>query len=247
MNINVLLTPAELPKSSQNGERVAIVIDVLRASTTICVAISSGAQAILPSPSVEEAAELFQALPRSIRLLGGERHGIRQPGFDVGNSPLEYLPDVVEGKIISFTTSNGTQALHFVREADSIYIGSFMNMQSLASYIADKHTSPDLDVTIICAGSNGHFSLEDAVCAGGYAGYLQAFMQEAVLTDSAVAAEQLFSVYTEDLLDFLHNTSHGKYLDSLGFSDDIECAADLNSLDVVPVLSGDSIIAATLT
>ena len=245
MNINVLLTPAELPKSSENGERVAIVIDVLRASTTICIAFSSGVQAILPSASVEEARAMYNALPKSIRVLGGERHGVRQEGFDLGNSPLEYTPDMVEGKMVSFTTSNGTAALQLVRDADSVYIGSFMNLQALSEYIADKHTDRNLEITIICAGSNGTFSLEDAVCAGGFAGYLSSFIPSAYLSDSAVAAECLYSNFSDNLLGFLQSTSHGMYLTDLGFSDDIECAADLNSLTVVPMISGDSIISAT--
>jgi 2-phosphosulfolactate phosphatase len=245
MNINVLLTPAELPKATENGARVAIVIDVLRASTTICVAFSSGVQAILPSASVEEARAMYNALPKSIRVLGGERQGVKQEGFDLGNSPLEYTPDMVEGKMVSFTSSNGTAALQYVREADTVYIGSFMNMQALAEYIADHHTDPTVEVTIICAGNSGTFSLEDACCAGGFAGYLSSYCSSAHLTDSAIAAECLFSNYNENLLEFLQNTTHGMYLTDLGFSDDIECAADLNSLTVVPVISGDSIISAT--
>ncbi|MBK9246785.1 MAG: 2-phosphosulfolactate phosphatase [Ignavibacteria bacterium] len=247
MYINVLLTPTELPKSSENGERVAIVIDVLRASTTICIAFSSGVKAIIPSTSVEEATGIFQALPPSIRLLGGERRGVKQPGFDIGNSPLEYTPEIVNGKIISFTTSNGTNALQLVRAADSIYIGSFMNLQALSEYIADNHSQSNSEITIICAGSSGAFSLEDACCAGGYVGYLSSFIPTAQLSDSAVASESLFSNYRDNLLGFLQSTTHGKSLRELGFSDDIECAADLNSLEVVPKISGDSIISATLT
>lgn len=244
MNINVLLTPSELPHSSENGESIAIVIDVLRASTTICVALSSGATAILPATSVDEASATYLRLRPAVRFLGGERKGVKQLGFDAGNSPLEYMPEQVSGKTISFTTSNGTAALKLAAKANKIYIGSFVNLRALTEYIASKHNSSNVDFTMVCAGNNRQFSYEDTVCAGGFVQSLSKKFPMATLSDTAIAAEILFAKYKSNLTGFLQNTEHGKLLIKLGFSDDIECAADLNSLTTVPYIDGRMIVMA---
>lgn len=244
MDINVLLTPKELVLSSKKGECVAIVIDVLRASTTICIALSNGAQAILPSSTVQEAISNSLLIPKNKRFLSGERNGVKQPGFDAGNSPLEYTFESVKDKIISFTTSNGTYALELVSSADCIYLGSFLNLQAVAEHITSHHNGDNLDITIICAGSGGNFCIEDATCAGGFVQYLHKNHPDAILTDSAIVSEILFSTYQYNLHKFLSNTTHGIDLQNIGFADDIICAADLNSLDVVPLFDGNTIVLA---
>jgi 2-phosphosulfolactate phosphatase len=245
MNINVQFTPIELPHSAENGESIAIVIDVLRASTTICVALSSGATSILPATSVEEASATYLRLRPTVRYLGGERKGIKQLGFDAGNSPLEYLPEHVSGKTISFTTSNGTAALKLAAKASKIYIGSFLNLRAAVNYISEHHFSASTDFTIMCAGSNGKFSYEDAACAGGFVQLLSKKFPNANISDTAAAAEVLFAKHKNNLVGFLQTTAHGKRLVELGFADDIECAADLNSLNVVPVINGKAIVTAS--
>ncbi len=244
MNINVLLTPSELPHSSENGESIAIVIDVLRASTTICVALSSGATSILPALTVDEASATYLRLRPTVRFLGGERKGVKQLGFDAGNSPLEYLPENVSGKTISFTTSNGTKALKLAAKANRIYIGSFVNLKASVEYIASKHNAKNVDFTIVCAGSDGQFSYEDAACAGGFVKLLCKKFPIATLSDTSAAAEVLFAKHKNNLVALLQNTVHGKRLIELGFSDDIECAADLNSLNIVPYVDGKTIVMA---
>jgi len=244
MNINVLFTPSELQKNSENSESIAIVIDVLRASTTICVALSSGAIGILPSTSIKEATATYLQLEPSVRFLGGERKGIKPSGFDAGNSPFEYLPEHVCGKIISFTTSNGTTALKLSANATNIYIGSFVNLRAIVKYILAQLFSKRISITLVCAGSDGNFSYEDAACAGGFVHLLLKEFPLATLTDSAVAAEVLFTKNKQNLANFLKNTAHGRLLTHLGFSDDIECAADSNSLDIVPYFDGTMIVKA---
>ncbi|MBS1537600.1 MAG: 2-phosphosulfolactate phosphatase [Bacteroidetes bacterium] len=244
MNINVLFTPSELPKSSENSESIAVVIDVLRASTTIAVALSSGAIGIIPTTSITEATATYLRLQPSIRFLGGERKGIKPSGFDAGNSPFEYMPEHVSGKTISFTTSNGTTALKLSANATNIYIGSFVNLSAVVHFISSQHNSNYTDITIVCAGSGGNFSIEDAVCAGGFVQMFSKKYPQSILTDSAVAAEILYNKHKLKLVDFLRNTTHGKLLGELGFSDDIECAGDCNSLVIVPFFDGKMIVKA---
>lgn len=160
MKLDVVFTPGELGASV--GQRTVVVIDVLRATSTILEALVNGARDVLPVESVEQAVRKAQELGREQVILCGERDVERVEGFDLGNSPLEYVPERVRGKTLVLTTTNGTRAILLGAGGTDCLIASFLNATATAERVVRSAT----DVLILCAGREGRFSLEDAVCAG---------------------------------------------------------------------------------
>ena len=150
----VLVTPEELAAGD------VVMIDVLRASTTITQALVSKATAVIPCREVEEARQTAGGLPPKTAVLGGERGGLPIPGFDIGNSPAEYTPATVQGKLVVFTTTNGTLALLQCRAAARVLIGSFVNL----SAVIDK-LNGDRPIHLLCAGTRGRITREDVLSA----------------------------------------------------------------------------------
>ena len=160
------------PEEVRGG--IAVVLDILRASTTIVHALASGAKAVLPVGEVDAARSLASGSAAGSVLLGGEREGVLIDGFDLDNNPLAYTAEVVANKSVIFTTSNGTRALLHAQEADRILIGSFVNLQAVVNLLA-ADTRP---IHLICAGTMGRVSLEDVLCAGGICHRLQVWADE---------------------------------------------------------------------
>ena len=212
---------------------MAVVIDVLRASSTIVTALANGCRRIIPVVHVREAFEVAASLNGEPVLLCGERKGNKVSGFDLGNSPREYAEEVVRNKTLILTTTNGTRAIHTARRAHEVLVGSFLNVEAVADWIRGRSR----DVVIFCAGGMGQFSLEDAVCAG--------FLVRALLNDSdsrfeatsaARSASELAEKHGDDLRHMLFTSKHGRYLTDEGFGHDLEFCARLNSRPLVPVL-----------
>ncbi len=165
----VSLLPSLLDASRLAGGS-AVVIDVLRASTTVCAALHAGAARVVPFASVDDARRFADRLaqtsggrePSESPLLGGERHGVKIDGFDLGNSPLEYTKQKVSGRTVVFTTTNGTRALLAAGAADRIYMGAFANLNPLCDQLAKDPGN----IHLICAGTDGQVTLEDAYAAG---------------------------------------------------------------------------------
>ncbi len=149
-----------VPEDLRGG--VAVVIDVLRASTTMSQALFAEANAVIPCGEVAEAQERAANLPGGSFLLGGERGGVKIPGFDLGNSPAEYTPERVAGRTIVFSTTNGTRALKRCEQADQILIGCFANLDAVAKAVGKT----GLPAHLVCAGTDGVLSAEDVLCAG---------------------------------------------------------------------------------
>lgn len=167
-HVKVHLLPTLFEPEEVRGG-ITVIIDVLRASTTITHALAHGAQAVIPVGEVAEARQVAALRPIESVLLGGEREGVLIEGFDLDNNPLAYSSEVVSGKTIIFTTSNGTKALLRAREADRIVVGSFVNLQAVVHALVDD-TRP---LHLVCAGTEGKISLEDVLCAGGICHRLQ--------------------------------------------------------------------------
>lgn len=166
--VKVHLLPALFEPEEVRGG-IAVVIDVLRASTTMTHALANGAVFIIPVGEVEEARSVAARFQSGTVLLGGERGGLLIDGFDLDNNPFAYSEEIVRGKRIVFTTSNGTKALLRSEQADRILIGSFVNLQSVVNALAhDTRT-----IHLVCAGTMGKVSLEDVLCAGGICHRLQ--------------------------------------------------------------------------
>ncbi len=216
--IDLAFSLAELPLMDLTGKK-AIVIDVFRFTTTVLTAFMQGARSVIPVATVKEAELLFQADPTTI--LCGERDGEKIPGFSLGNSSLEYTKEVVSGKDLIFTTTNGTQAIVAARQAEEILMASLGNLESTADYL--KKT--DRDLVFVPAGLYGRFSLEDVWCAGALLERL-----EAPLSDAARAAVVMKRGIN---LSAVARGTHGQNLLRLGFEKDVEIALELDRSDLV--------------
>ena len=160
MIVRVHLTPGEIGDAAFRGKAV-VVIDVLRANTSIAYARANGAEKLIPTASIEAATRLATSLDRATTLLCGEREGRPISGFDLGNSPLEFTNETVAGKTLIMTTTNGTETIARLDGAREIVVCSLVNVSAVARYLREES-----ELSIACSGKLGAFSLEDAVCAG---------------------------------------------------------------------------------
>ncbi len=235
MHIAVSLSPGTRARDiAQLGDALGcyVVIDVLRASTVICTALSNGAKEIVPFADVE-AARSQHAKAESGALLCGEREGVKLRGFDLGNSPAEYAQDTVTGKSLYYASTNGSVALAQAPRGVEAIVAGLVNLTAAAEHL-DKI---GLTTLIVCSGREGGFSLEDAVCAGALIARLWEVSEHAEpATDSAYAAQAIWDRYKEDPTMALWQSDHGKYLISLGFGSDLATCADVDALPVVPIL-----------
>lgn len=237
LRVGVYFTPAHLEEMHLKDKNV-VVIDVLRASTTIVTALSNGAKEIIPVNNIESAVKISGSLFGDVTLRAGERNGRMIEGFNLGNSPGEYTREVIAGKSIIFMTSNGSVAMVKGRHAKNLVIGGFINLSAIVSFLKQLNE----DFVIICAGKEHNFSLEDAVCAGKIISHLNKELgDELVLDDSGVAAVALDKALGKAILKVLKNSEHGRYLTEIGFGDDLRVCAEIDTLGVLPVLSGNVI------
>jgi 2-phosphosulfolactate phosphatase len=225
----------------QLREKNVVVVDVLRASTTVTVALKNGAREIIPVANIEAAVKISGSLFGEVTLRGGERNGKMIQGFNLGNSPLEYTETTVRGKSIIYCTTNGSVAMARSRYARNMVVGSFVNLSSVVDYVKALRE----DFVIVCGGNNSGFStfsLEDAVCAGMIITKVsEDISAELELTDASVAAKALYKSFGRSILKMLKNSDHGRYLMGLGFEEDIKVCAAVDSVPVLPVLSGTAI------
>ena len=172
----VHLLPKLIPPGTLRGG-VAVVVDVLRATTVMVQALAVGCDAIIPCGEIDEALKVAAGFGPGKALLAGERHGLPIPGFDLGNSPGEFTPEVCRAKTLVMTTTNGTRAILASQDAERVYIASFTNMRAISDEISvqflKKHHGRS--VHIICAGTEGHISLEDSLLAGALTSQIAEF------------------------------------------------------------------------
>jgi 2-phosphosulfolactate phosphatase len=166
----VHLLPRMIPLGSLDGG-IAVVVDVLRATTVMIQALASGCKAVIPCMEIEVAKQVAAGLPAGSALLAGEREGLPIEGFDLCNSPGDFVPDMCQGKTLVMTTTNGTRAVLASRRATRVYIASFTNLRATSEEISVQFLKKDhgRSVHIICAGTEGHISLEDSLLAGALA------------------------------------------------------------------------------
>ena len=229
--LEVCLTPALLHLYDIR-ESIVVVIDIFRATSSICYGIDNGVEAIIPVASVE----ICESYRHTDYLLAAERNGEVVDGFDFGNSPFAYASDKVEGKIVVLTTTNGTHAINESRLARKVVVGSFLNLSALSQWLA----SQPFDVLLLCAGWKNKFNLEDTLFAGAVVHQLK--HEEYKLDDSAIAAEDLFVAGKDDLNEYLKKTSHSERLKKLGIEEDIRFCLNVDLTTTIPVLEGDRLI-----
>lgn len=226
MTIDVALSPADIALLPQRdlSATTCVVFDVLRATSSMITGLAHGAAEIHPVRTVEDALALRRELPDA--LLGGERHGERIEGFDLGNSPLEYLD--VRGRKIITTTTNGTLALRACEGAHRVLVGAILNLAALVAEI--RRTEPE-QLLLVCAGTFEDFALEDACGAG----LLIRMLGKAELTDAAHAALGVAQLYPEPI-DALRRARNGRALASKGRGTEIEWCAQISRFPVVGLM-----------
>lgn len=237
MKLEVFFTPDGAIGADIRGH-FAVVIDVLRATSVMAQALASGARAIYPAADMEEAVRLGQNLDRAELILCGERRGLRIEGFDLGNSPLEFTPDAVAGRTLVMATTNGTPAMVAASAAARVYAASFLNLGGVARAVADADA-----VTIICAGREKHFALEDAVCAGMLAERIMEGRDPIESNDGVTAAVALGRRFATDLDAMMRDTAAGRQLIEIGQEHDVVYCAGVDQLDIVPRLEDRRITA----
>ena len=215
-------------------DRVVLVIDVLRASTSIAAALANGARAVIPFEGVDDAIMRARSLEQSDVLLAGERKMAPIPGFPLGNSPREFTADVVTGKTIVMTTTNGTAALYHANGAGEVLVGAFANYGVILARLRAAARS-DKSITIICAGTNGRFALEDAICAGRFVRGVARRGIQPQLGDAANVAAMIDRRMGADLPAVLRDSEHGRALIDAGRGEDVTYCATLDSHPVIPV------------
>ena len=242
MEITVLPSVNEA-RADELINKTVIVIDVLRATSTILTALAHGCKAIYPVETVLQAKQLYQ--PGFI--LGGERACKKIPGFDLGNSPLEYTEDVIAGKTLIMTTTNGTRAIQKANKASTIIAASLLNGKACA----EEALSLKKDIVILCSGTQDVFALEDGLCAGqlidemlrlagnGSAGF--------IMNDFGLSMLHAFRHVQSGILEALLQCANGKRLSKLGFIEDIHYCVQRDALSLVPVVREGKLVASSVS
>lgn len=212
-----------------------MVIDAVRASSTIAHAVAAGAKRVIPVATVEEAWELHRRLARERPLLGGERGGLKIDGFDLGNSPESYTPEAVGGRTVIMTTTNGTRAMRAGERVGRVVVGAFVNLPAVVTRLLEW----DEDVLLAPVGREEAPVLDDTVCAGMYADAL--LDAGADLSPAAEALRRVYLPYAGQLLDALTESASGRALVAVGLGNDLRYCAQVGVLDSAPVLDDDAI------
>lgn len=232
--LEVCLSPALL-HLFDTQDRIVVIIDVFRATSTIAAALDNGAKSVVPVASVEECIKLGNELPDSIT--AGERNGKVVEGLEHGNSPSEYSKEFVAGKNLVLTTTNGTKLLHMVEGAANIVTGSFLNLSAVCDYLIAQNKS----VLLGCAAWKDRFNLEDTLFAGMVVNRVKDHFD--INCDSAYAAAQLHnSIGTQQPIEFLKDSAHYKRLSVYGLQSDMEYCASIDKHNVLPILKGNKLL-----
>lgn len=228
-----------LPKLFEPDELrggIAVILDILRASTTIIHALAHGADSVVPTEEIEEALSKKAKYQAERVLLGGERAGVLIDGFDLDNNPFAYAENVVRGKTILFTTSNGTRALKRSLAADRILIGGFVNLAAVVDVLLEDKRP----IHFVCAGTMGKVTQEDVLCAGAI---VDGLLGSLGLRDDDLADDQAqLALYRylqaneldQGVLRAMRNSFGGRNCRRLGFDDQIARAATIDLFRIVP-------------
>src|SRR3972149_2121514 len=236
MNLNVLFSPVHADELYFT-DRNTVVIDVLRASSTLITALSNGAREVIPVGTVDFAVKVSGGMFGGQTLLGGERNTKKIEGFALGNSPFEYSKKIVENKSIVFFSTNGSKAIAKAKFSETLFVVSFSNLSAVAKHLLKMKK----DVEILCAGNNSFFSLEDSVCAGMLIGEIKKHNHSVQLSDSSAAAFTLYERFGTNIFETLINSEHGKKLVENGFEKDVEYCSRYNITNNIPFFNGKAL------
>jgi 2-phosphosulfolactate phosphatase len=232
--IEVVLTPALLPLYQVKGKTV-VVIDILRATSSMCVAFKTGVNKILPVSTPEECS-LFKDFDF---LCAAERNAVKLPGFDMGNSPFEFQNPLIKDRNIAFTTTNGTKAIKQSKElgAAQIAVGSFLNLDVLCNWLLHQPNN----IILLCAGWKDKVNLEDTLFAGAVIAQLKNNIT--LHCDSGLMAEQLYTSMKDSLEDDVRKSSHAQRFKALhAAEDDVQFCLQLNTAPVLTIMQGEYLV-----
>ncbi len=231
--IEVCFTPGEYAYYKDEFE-IVVVIDVLRATSAMCAAFDNGILSIIPVPTIEEALEY----KKKGYLVGAERKGQIVEGFDFGNSPFSYMKEEFRGKEVVLTTTNGTKSLEVAKDAETVVVGSFLNLTALSKWLSKQ----DKNVLCLCSGWQDKFNLEDTICAGAISDFLISTGNFISIEDSSIAAKYLFLSAKDNYLGYLKSSSHRRRLKHLNLNEDIKYCLTPDQTDVIPILVNGKLI-----
>ncbi|HIK54980.1 MAG TPA: 2-phosphosulfolactate phosphatase family protein [Synechococcales cyanobacterium M55_K2018_004] len=234
MKLFVFHTPELTP--TDRVPDCAIAVDVLRATSTMATALASGAEAVQVFSDLNQLLEVSSHWPIDKRIRAGERGGSKVEGFDFGNSPLGCTAEVVGGRRLFISTTNGTRALTCVQRASTVLAAALINRKATVDYLLEHRPET---IWIVGSGWEGAFALEDTVCAGAIAHSLMTqlnlSLDEFAGNDEVIGAVSLYQTWKDRLYDLLCHASHGKRLLRLECYDDLKYCACLDILDVIPI------------
>jgi len=226
MKIDVIFSADRIEEDNVRG-KTAVVIDTLRATSTIVSSLANGAKEVIPVVSIEEAKSLKRSQGEE-SLVAGERGGVKIEEFDLGNSPRDYRQDVVDAKTIILTTTNGTKCFIRLKSAKEVLVLSLLNLEAINNYLQDKEK-----VVFCCAGTHGEFALDDFVTAGASIAKLIA-SKDVKLSDRALVAYQIYLQNKDNILAIIKGSKSGQNLVSLGKEKDIDYIVAGQKFGVVP-------------
>ncbi len=234
MKLFVYHTPELTP--TDTVPECAIAVDVLRATTTMATVLASGGEAVQVFSDLDKLIQVSESWSPEKRLRVGERGGAKVPDFDLGNSPLDCTPEVVQGKRLFMSTTNGTRALQRIQNSQVVITGALINRAAVVKYLLQQ--KPEI-VWIVGSGWEGSYSLEDTVCAGAIIHSLvketNSSLSELAGNDEAISAVALYCQWQDDLLGLMHHATHGKRLLRLECYEDLKYCSQIDILDVLPM------------
>lgn len=232
-NVEVCYTPGEYEYFKGEYD-IIVVIDVLRATSAICAAFENGIRSIIPVATIEEA----QDYKDRGYLVGAERKGQIVEGFDFGNSPFSYMNEDFKGKDVVLSTTNGTKALSIASDAETVVVGSLLNLDALCEWLENQ----DKNILCLCSGWQDKFNLEDTICAGAICDYLINTGKYTSNEDSSIAAKYLYLSAWVNPLGYLKSSSHRRRLKNLDLNEDIKYCLTPNQTNVVPILRDGKLV-----
>lgn len=232
-NVEVCYTPGEYEYFKGEYE-IIVVIDVLRATSAICAAFENGIRSIIPVATIEEAQDYKD---RGF-LVGAERKGQIVEGFDFGNSPFSYMNEDFIGKDVVLSTTNGTKALSIASDAETVVVGSLLNLDALCEWLENQ----DKNILCLCSGWQDKFNLEDTICAGAICDYLINTGKYTSNEDSSIAAKYLYLSAWVNPLGYLKSSSHRRRLKNLDLNEDIKYCLTPNQTNVIPILRDGKLV-----
>ncbi|WP_428817546.1 2-phosphosulfolactate phosphatase family protein [Clostridium butyricum] len=236
MKIDIIISADDIIESKLEN-KIAVVIDMFRATSVIVTALNNGCEEVIPFLTIEETLESSEELNREQYMLGGERRAVKIDGFDLSNSPLEYTKEVVEDKKVLITTTNGTRTLTKSNSAKRIIIAAMIN----AKAVADKLLEINEDVVIINAGTNGNFSMDDYICSGYIINEMLKVDNQIELTDISKTANMIYE-NNSDIISYVKEATHYSVMKSLELDNDIEYCIKKSIVNNVPEYKDGKIV-----